>query len=47
MNLREQPVVLKARDLLPSEMIRLDKSKILALSLERGSVNSHTAINLR
>lgn len=43
----EEPVILMAEDLAPSETVRLDKSRILALVTRRGSVNSHTAILAR
>jgi len=41
------PVILAADDLAPSETIRLDKRRILALITREGSVNSHTAILAR
>lgn len=41
------PVILAAHDLAPSETVRLDKSKILAIVTAGGSVNSHTAIFAR
>ena len=43
----EQPVILCAHDLAPSETIQLDKSKILAIATQAGSGNSHTAILAR
>lgn len=43
----EQPVIVAADDLAPSETIRLDKSKILAFITAGGSSNSHTAILAR
>lgn len=39
-----EPVILVAEDLLPGEFIKLDKSKILAIVTEKGSVTSHTSI---
>lgn len=42
-----ESVILAADDLMPSETIRIDTSKILALITEKGSVNSHTAIIAR
>lgn len=39
-----QPVILLAEDLSPSEVMELDRSRVLALVLRQGSVNSHTAI---
>lgn len=41
------PVILAADDLAPSETIRLDKTKILAIATQNGSENSHTAILAR
>ena len=43
----QEPVILAAQDLSPSDTIQLDKSKILAFVLRKGSVNSHTAILAR
>lgn len=43
----DEPVILAADDLAPSETIRLDKSKILAFATRFGSANSHTAILAR
>lgn len=43
----EQPVILMAEDLLPSETVRFDRSVLLALVTEQGSANSHTAILAR
>lgn len=43
----EQPVILMAEDLLPSETMRFDRSVLLALVTEQGSTNSHTAILAR
>lgn len=43
----EQPVILMAKELLPSETVRFDRSKLLALVTEQGSTNSHTAILAR
>lgn len=43
----EQPVILTAEDLVPSETVQLDQSKLLAFVTEFGSVNSHTAILAR
>ncbi len=41
------PVILAAKELLPSEIIQLDKSKILGFITSAGSLNSHTAILAR
>ena len=43
----EEPVILRADDLTPSETVSLDKSKILAFVTRNGSANSHTAILAR
>ena len=43
----EEPVILAADDLAPSETIQMDKSKILAFATQGGSSNSHTAILAR
>lgn len=43
----EDPVILLADDLSPSETVQLDKSKILAFVTKNGSANSHTAILAR
>ncbi len=43
----EEPVILAADDLAPSETIQLDKKKILAFVTEGGSSSSHTAILAR
>ena len=40
----DEPVILIAEDLTPSETIQMDKSKILAFVTKKGSANSHTAI---
>lgn len=42
-----EPVVIIAEDLAPSETVQLDKSKILAFVTEQGSSNSHTSILAR
>lgn len=43
----EEPVILVADDLAPSETVQMDKSKLLAFVTEHGSSNSHTAILAR
>lgn len=43
----EQPVIIAAEDLAPSETVQMDKSKLLAFVIHTGSVNSHTAILAR
>ena len=42
-----EPKVIAAVDLAPSETVQMDKSKILAFVTEKGSANSHTAILAR
>lgn len=43
----DEPVILLAEDLSPSETVQMDKSKILAFVTKGGSTNSHTAILAR
>lgn len=43
----DEPVIIGAEDLAPSETVQLDKSKILAFVTEKGSSNSHTSILAR
>lgn len=43
----EEPVVILAQDLDPSETVSFDKSMIKGFVLEKGSTNSHTAILAR
>ena len=43
----EEPVILAADDLAPSETLQLDKSRILGFITQGGSGNSHTAILAR
>lgn len=43
----EEPMVVIADDLSPSETVQFDKSKILAFVTRQGSLNSHTAILAR
>ncbi len=45
--LSEEPVILLADDLAPSETVQLDKSKVLSFVTRHGSTNSHTAILAR
>lgn len=40
----DEPVILLADDLAPSETVQLDKSKVLSFVTRHGSTNSHTAI---
>lgn len=42
-----EPVIILADDLAPSETVQLDKSKVLAFVTVHGSTNSHTAILAR
>ncbi|HIX99466.1 MULTISPECIES: phosphoenolpyruvate--protein phosphotransferase [Eubacteriales] len=46
-DLGDEPVILAARDLAPSETVQMDKSKLLGFVTELGSANSHTAILAR
>jgi len=43
----DEPVIIAAEDLAPSETIQLDKSKILSFITRKGSINSHTVILAR
>lgn len=43
----EEPVILVAEDLAPSETVQLDKEKVLSFVTKLGSINSHTAILAR
>ena len=45
--LDDQPAILVADDLTPSETVQLDKSKLLGFITRHGSSNSHTAISAR
>ena len=43
----DEPSILVAEDLAPSETLQLDRSKVLAFVTRKGSTNSHTAILAR
>ncbi len=43
----EEPVIILADDLAPSETVQMDKDKVLSFVTVHGSVNSHTAILAR
>lgn len=43
----DEPVIVVADDLAPSETVQLDKTKVLAFVTRHGSTNSHTAILAR
>lgn len=43
----DEPVIVLAEDLAPSETVQLDKEKVLSFVTVQGSVNSHTAILAR
>ena len=43
----DEPVIVVAEDLAPSETVQMDKEKLLALVTRLGSANSHTAILAR
>ena len=45
--LGEEPVIVVAEDLAPSETVQMDKAKLLAFVTRLGSSNSHTAILAR
>ncbi len=45
--LGDEPVILAAKDLAPSETVQMDKTKLLGFVTEFGSSNSHTAILAR
>ena len=45
--LGDQPVIILADDLAPSETVQLDKSKVLSFVTRHGSTNSHPAILAR
>ncbi|MCD8352110.1 MAG: phosphoenolpyruvate--protein phosphotransferase [Planctomycetaceae bacterium] len=47
LELGDEPVVVAAKDLTPSETVQMDKRKILAFATGGGSSNSHTAILAR
>lgn len=46
-DLGDEPVIIIAEDLAPSETVQMDKSKLIAFVTRRGSSNSHTAILAR
>lgn len=46
-NVLDEPVIIVADDLTPSETVQLEKDKILAFVTVHGSTNSHTAILAR
>ena len=43
----QEPVVIVAEDLAPSETVQFEKDKLLAIVTRQGSANSHTAILAR
>lgn len=43
----DEPAIIVADDLAPSEMVQMDKSKVLSFVTVHGSTNSHTAILAR
>lgn len=45
--LPEEPVILLAEDLAPSETVQMDKTRVLSFVTAQGSTNSHTAILAR
>lgn len=46
-NIGDEPVIIVADDLAPSETVQMDKEKLLAFVTRNGSSNSHTAILAR
>ncbi|MDE6055156.1 MAG: phosphoenolpyruvate--protein phosphotransferase, partial [Lachnospiraceae bacterium] len=46
-NIGDEPVIIVADDLAPSEKVQMDKEKLLAFVTRHGSSNSHTAILAR
>ena len=44
---RSNPAIILAEDILPSELMRMNQEKVLALVLTKGSLYSHTAILAR
>lgn len=46
-DMADEPVIVVAKDLAPSETVQMDKSKLLGFVTELGSSNSHTAILAR
>lgn len=40
----DEPKIIVAEDLAPSETVQLDKDKVLSFVTVKGSINSHTAI---
>jgi phosphotransferase system enzyme I (PtsI) len=46
-NLTDEPSIIVADDLAPSETVQLDKDRVLSFVTVRGSLNSHTAILAR
>ena len=46
-NITDEPVIIVAEDLAPSETVQMDKDKLLAFVTRLGSANSHTAILAR
>jgi len=47
LNFLTEPVIIGSDDLVPSETIQLDKKMVLGFLMQKGSVNSHTAILAR
>lgn len=47
LNSLTEPVIIGSDDLVPSETIQLDKKMVLGFLMQKGSVNSHTAILAR
>ena len=45
--MQDEPVIVLAEDLAPSETVQMDKSRVLSFVTKEGSANSHTAILAR
>ena len=43
----DQPVIIVAHDMTPSDTVQLDRSKVMGFAIETGSANSHAAIIAR
>ena len=43
----EEPSIIAAEDLTPSETVKMDKTKVMGIVTKKGSLNSHTAILAR
>lgn len=46
-NLGDEPIILVAESLLPTDLMEMEKDKILAIVLRKGSVDSHSSIMMK